>query len=207
MVKVKICGVTNLEDALLACKLGAAALGFIFYRKSPRYVQPEGARAIIQAVPPFVTTVGVFVNEPLAEVKQVIQVLSLNVVQLHGDETPEYCSQISHPYLKVFRVKDDFDVETLTNYQASGFLLDTYDDSNYGGTGVAFDWQIARKAREYGRIVLSGGLSPSNVLQAITFVQPYAVDVGSGVEAYPGKKDHQKLKSFFSEIEKVSNGT
>lgn len=202
MVKVKICGITNLEDALMACELGANALGFIFYEKSPRYIHRSAAKTIIESLPPFVTTVGVFVNMNLDNLNEVCKVVPLTMVQLHGEETPEYCKQLSYPILKAFRVTDGFNLLNLQQYQTAGFLLDTFSDQNYGGTGEIFDWNLAKEAKKYGRIVLSGGLKSENVLKALHWVNPYAVDVCSGVEAFPGKKDPEKLITFFDEIKK-----
>lgn len=200
MSKVKICGITNLEDAMLACELGADALGFIFYEKSPRHILLEKAKTIMKSLPPFVTKIGVFVNMELKELNRVCKNLQIDLVQLHGDETPDYCGQVNVPCLKVFRVKNNFDVAILQDYQTRGFLLDTFQTNNYGGTGETFDWNIAKKAKKYGNIVLSGGLNPGNILEALNFVNPYAVDVCSGVEAFPGKKDPVKLKTLFEEI-------
>lgn len=203
MVKVKICGITNLDDARLACELGADALGFVFHKPSPRCVAPEKALAIIQRLPPFVTKVGVVVNMSLLELKELCDQIPIDVIQLHGDESPEYCRQITAPVLKAFRVDGNFEFEKLQSYQTSGFLLDTLVNQNtFGGSGVAFDWTIARDANRYGRIVLSGGLNSDNVLRGIEMVRPYAVDVSSGVEAIPGKKNPEKMKSFFNEIRK-----
>ena len=200
MVKVKVCGITNLEDAQLACRLGADALGFIFFKKSPRFVTPATAKSIIDSLPPFVDTVGVFVNALLSEINQILKTVPLKLIQLHGDESPDYCQKISLPALKVFRVKNGFDLSILKKYKASGFLLDTYHDQSYGGSGETFNWNIAKEAKKYGPIVVSGGLNPKNVRKAVEFVRPYAVDVCSGVEAKPGKKDSEKLKAFFQEI-------
>ncbi len=202
MVKVKICGITNLEDALMACELGADALGFVFCQASPRFVMPISAKAIIKSLPPFITKVGVFVNMPLTNLIRICRTVPLDLVQLHGDETPGYCSRVPYPCLKVFRVQKDFSLLKLQEYQTTTFLLDTFHRSHYGGTGNTFDWEIARKAKKYGRVVLSGGLNQDNILEAIEFVKPYAVDVSSGVEAFPGKKDPHKLRAFFNEIRK-----
>lgn len=203
MVKVKVCGVTNLEDAQLACGLGADALGFIFYKKSQRFVSPAIARSIIDSLPPFVNTVGVFVNALLSEIDQILKTVPLKLIQLHGDESPDTCRQIPLPVLKVFRVKNCFDLSIMKKYKTSGFLLDTYHDQSYGGTGETFNWSIAKEAKKYGPVVVSGGLNARNVREAVEFVHPYAVDVCSGVEAEPGKKDSEKLKEFFHEVRKT----
>jgi phosphoribosylanthranilate isomerase len=202
MVKVKICGITNLDDALLACELGADALGFVFYKPSPRYLEPQRAGEIMKKLPPFVAKVGVFVNLPLGDLNRLCQRLPLDLIQLHGDETADYCHHISRPVLKAFRVKSNFDLQRLRDYQIAGFVLDAYvNDYIYGGSGATFDWRVARDASRFGKIVLAGGLHADNVIAALRTAQPYAVDVSSGVEAYPGKKDPQKLKSFFGEIQ------
>jgi len=195
-----VCGITNLEDARLACACGADALGFIFYEKSPRYVTPETAGEIMRRLPPFVCKVGVVVNRSLAEVQALARTLPLNLIQLHGDESAEFCHRLGLPFLKVFRVGDGFEPEVLRRYPAAGFLLDTYRPNRYGGTGETFDWRVARAARRFGRIVLSGGLNPNNVAEAVRTAQPYAVDVCSGVEAEPGKKDPEALRAFFRAI-------
>jgi len=205
MVKVKVCGITNPEDAQLACGLGADALGFIFYKKSPRFVSFGTAKSIIDSLPPFVNTVGVFVNALLSEINQVLKTVPLKLIQLHGDESPDYCRQIPLPALKVFRVKNGFDLSIIKKYKTSGFLLDTYHDQSYGGTGETFNWNIATEAKKYGPIVVSGGLNAKNVREAVQFVHPYAVDVCSGVEAEPGKKDSEKLKMFFHEVHRTAS--
>ncbi len=203
MPRVKICGITNLEDALLACDLGAHALGFIFYQKSPRYITPERARVIMHRLPPFLTKVGVFVNDTVSRVTEITRQAGLDLVQLHGEESPDYASELHRPYLKVFRVDDDFEVSRLADYpNAAGFLLDTYRPDAYGGTGETFDWNTAVQAKKHGPIVLSGGLNAHNVAAAIAQVEPYAVDVSSGVEAHPGTKSPEKLRALFHAIQK-----
>lgn len=205
MVKVKICGLTNLEDALIACELGADALGFIFYEKSPRYISPAAAREIMRQLPPFISKVGVVVNLAHAQLQEISKSLPLNMLQLHGDESPAYCAKVPLPYLKVFRVANTFRIQEMGEYAAKGFLLDTFSPDNYGGTGEAFDWTIAKKAAETHKVILSGGLTPRNVLRALDVVKPYAVDCCSGVEAKPGKKDPTKLAAFFNEVRKYGS--
>jgi phosphoribosylanthranilate isomerase len=202
MVRIKICGITNLEDALLAADLGANALGFIFYAKSPRCVAPEAAREIIRQLPPFVLSVGVFVNEEAARVRDLAARVGLDWVQLHGQEPPDYCRSLGRRVLKGFRIQDEKSLKDLEAYHGAvqALLLDTYKKGQTGGTGETFDWELARRAQSYGPIVLAGGLTAANVAQAIKTVQPQAVDVASGVEAAPGKKDPEKLKAFFSAI-------
>jgi phosphoribosylanthranilate isomerase len=199
MVRIKICGITNLEDALLAAALGADALGFIFYPKSPRAVAPETARAIIKQLPPFVSTVGVFVDEEAAKVRDLAAQVGLDWLQLQGKESPEYCRSLSRRVIKGLRIKDQSSLADLAAYRdaAQALLLDTYKKGLPGGTGESFDWQLAREARQFGPIILSGGLTPDNVAEAIATAEPQAVDVASGVEAAPGQKDPAKLRAFF----------
>lgn len=201
--RIKICGMTNMEDAEAAVGYGADALGFIFYKGSKRYVDPGTARDIISNLPPFITTVGVFVNQDLNEVTEIQEKTGINTVQLHGDETPEFCNSISTKVIKVFRVKDTLDLDKVAQYPVQDILLDTYSDDEYGGTGRSFDWGILKNFSMPANIILSGGLTAENVLEAVRVVNPYAVDVSSGVEAEPGKKDHEKLKKF---IEAIKNG-
>jgi phosphoribosylanthranilate isomerase len=202
MVRIKICGITNLEDALLAADLGADALGFIFYPQSPRQVAPESARAIIAQLPPLVTTVGVFVDEDAAAVRDLAVRVGLDWVQLHGRESSDYCRSLGRRVIKGFRVQDQHSLLALAAYRgaAQALLLDTYKKGQIGGTGATFNWALAREARKYGPIILAGGLTPDNVVQAIAAARPQAVDVASGVEAAPGKKDPEKLKRFFTAV-------
>lgn len=195
MVKVKICGITNPDDAHAAVDAGADALGFVFYKGSPRYITPEKAEAIIRKLPVFVTTVGVFVDERPEEVESVLRHRSIDIAQFHGHEPPEACV-ISRRAIKAFRVKELGDLEPLKRYHVSAYLLDTYTPDFLGGTGRMFNWDIAVDAKQLGRIILAGGLTPDNVAKAIQRVHPYAVDVSSGVEAEKGRKDHDKLKLF-----------
>ncbi|MBI5664804.1 MAG: phosphoribosylanthranilate isomerase [Nitrospirae bacterium] len=205
MLRIKICGITNTEDAFAAIACGADALGFVFYSKSPRSIQPETARSIISQLPPLVTTVGVFVDEEMSNLKKIISHTGLDVVQLHGSEPPEYI-RLSNKTIKAIRVKDLADLEVLNHYKAaSAFLLDTYSPGSIGGTGHVFNWEIAVEAKKMGRIILAGGLTPDNIEEAIKLVQPYAVDVASGVEGnIKGKKDHNKLRSFIERARKAS---
>jgi phosphoribosylanthranilate isomerase len=202
MVKIKICGITNLEDALLAAELGADALGFIFYPKSPRKVAPETARQVIAQLPPFVAAVGVFVDEDAAVVREVAATVGLDLVQLHGQESPEYCRSLGRRVIKGFRIQDKSSLAALAPYRGAvqAFLLDTYKKGQVGGTGEIFDWHLAREAKKYGRIILAGGLTPENVAQATNIAQPEAVDAASGTEAAPGRKDPDKLRAFFKAI-------
>ncbi len=197
MTRVKICGITRPEDALAAVEAGADALGFVFFKESPRHIFPEKAAEIITLLPPFVQVVGLFVNEQAEQVNEIADLCRLDLVQLHGDETSAYCRQIRRRILKAFRVRTLTCLDPISDYLTAGLLLDTYSPSFYGGTGTAFNWEIAREASgRFGRIVLAGGLTPDNVADAIRQVHPWAVDVSSGVESEPGKKDHQKVREF-----------
>lgn len=202
MIKIKICGITNLADALLAAELGADALGFIFYPQSPRKVAPETVRKIIAQLPPFVVSVGVFVDEAAAVVQELAAGVGLDLVQLHGQESPEYCRSLGRRVIKGFRLKDETSLPELVPYRGAvqAFLLDTYKKGQVGGTGATFDWGLAREAHKYGRIILAGGLTPDNVAQAIRVAQPQAVDTASGTEAEPGRKDPAKLRAFFKAV-------
>ncbi|OGP70354.1 MAG: N-(5'-phosphoribosyl)anthranilate isomerase [Deltaproteobacteria bacterium RBG_13_58_19] len=208
MVSIKICGITNLEDALLAAELGADALGFIFYPPSPRSIEPDAARDIIAKLPPFVSTVGVFVDEDAALIKELAASVGLDWLQLHGKETPEYCRTLGRRVIKSFRIRDENSLASLAAYRGAvqAMLLDTYKKGLVGGTGETFDWDLARRARQYGPIILAGGLTPENVAQAIAIAQPQAVDVASGVEAAPGKKDPEKLRAFFAAMKGIRGG-
>ncbi len=196
-VKVKICGLTNLPDALGASEAGADALGFIFYEPSPRYVSIENAADIIRQLPPFAVKVGVFVNAPEETVLHAIGECGLNILQFHGDEPPAYCRQFGLMCMKAFRVSDAASLERLTKYDTDAWLLDAWSPNKLGGTGEKFNWDLALEAQKLGRpIFLAGGLTPENVGDAIRQVRPYAVDVSSGVEAAPGKKDLEKVRAF-----------
>ncbi|MCX7918536.1 MAG: phosphoribosylanthranilate isomerase [bacterium] len=203
MIKIKICGITNLADAEKAVELGADALGFIF-SKSPRRIDAEIATEIIKQLPPFITTVGVFVNESAEVVKHIASVCRLNVLQFHGDELPEYCSQFGRKVIKSFRVKNPDDLSMLPGYKGivSAYLLDSRVKGKRGGTGETFDWELAKIALPYGRVILAGGLTPENVAEAIQAVNPYAVDVSTGVESSPGKKDFEKMRRFIEAVRK-----
>lgn len=196
MVRVKICGITAVEDALLAVEAGADALGFVFHDKSPRNISPENARAVIQALPPFVQTVGLFVNASIETVNDVSDFCGLDLVQLHGDESPEFCKLVNRRVIKAFRIKDRSSLDPLGDYRVAGYLLDAWVPSAYGGTGHSFNWELAVEAKRYGTIILAGGLTPENVSQAVAKVAPYGVDVSSGVESAPGRKDTEKVREF-----------
>ncbi|MDD2367447.1 MAG: phosphoribosylanthranilate isomerase [Desulfuromonadaceae bacterium] len=196
MVRVKICGITNLEDAFMAVKAGADALGFVFFEASPRNITVERAAEIIALLPPFVQTVGLFVNEDLARVNSVADRCNLDIVQLHGDETPLFCDGVNRRVIKAFRVKNESSLESMKSYHVAGYLLDAWSPAAHGGTGKTFNWDIAAKAAASDTIILAGGLTPENVADAVAAVKPYAVDVSSGVEITPGKKDATLVNGF-----------
>lgn len=193
---VKICGITRPDDALAAAEEGASAVGFIFVRSSPRYVEPEKAGEIIRRLPPFVTPVGVFVNEERAHVISVIACSGIRCLQLHGEESPEDASGYPVPVIKAFRVGDGFDPALLADYAVSAYLLDASVPGMHGGTGKTFDWAVAREASRYGRIILGGGITPGTAALAIRAARPYALDVSSGVEISPGIKDRSKIRAL-----------
>jgi phosphoribosylanthranilate isomerase len=197
MVRVKICGITNLDDALYAAECGADALGFVFYKGSPRYIEPAAARMIIEELPPFVVPVGLFVDEAPDMVLHNLIMSRVRMLQFHGAETDDFCRGFSVPYFKAFRVKGEETLDELGKFSGStAFLLDAYSEDAHGGTGRTFDWEVASRAKKHGRIILAGGLTPDNVADAVAMVEPYAVDVSSGVEAFKGKKDRQAVKEF-----------
>lgn len=196
-VRIKICGITNLDDALAAVDFGADALGFVFFRGSPRFISCKDAAAIIKNLPSFITTIGVFVDEKPKEIKKITDSTGIDVIQLHGNEPPEMCN-LSRRIIKAIRVKSLESLDPLIYYRdmVSVFLLDTFTPNVFGGTGQIFNWDIAVEAKQFGRIILSGGLTPDNISNAVTRVKPYGVDVSSGVESEKGKKDHKKMKLF-----------
>ena len=200
MIRVKICGNVTLKDTMAAVEAGADAVGFVFHAQSPRGVSPKAVAAIVSHLPPLVTSVGVFVNEKPDTVRQIMSECGLTYAQLHGDESPQYCAELRVPVLKGIRVRSREDVSVLAPYRVKAILLDAYVEGAAGGTGATFDWDLAVAAKAWGPIILAGGLTPDNVVEAISQVQPYGVDVSSGVEAAPGVKDHAKVRAF---IEKV----
>ena len=199
-IKVKICGMTQLKDALFAVEQGVDAVGFIFYKKSPRAVTMKTVREIITKLPPLVHTVGVFVNESAERVNKIADYCGLDLVQLHGEESPAFCRKIHRRVIKAFRVKDLQSIKQLEKFPVSGFLLDTFSDDLHGGTGKTFDWNLALPAKKMGPVILAGGLTPRNILQAVRQVRPYGVDVCSGVEKSPGIKDLEKVRAFLKNI-------
>jgi phosphoribosylanthranilate isomerase len=206
MVRVKICGITNAADALAAIDAGANLLGFNFYKKSPRHITEADAAKIRSQLPKKVKAVGIFVNTSPAEVAALCKSLKLHAAQLHGDETPEDVAELasSIPVFKAFRVEPDFTLATLDEYpEAYAFLFDAADTGQYGGTGHTTDWDVARRATVGRRIILAGGLKVENVAAAVRIVRPYGIDVASGVEARPGKKDHGLLREFVEEVRRA----
>ncbi len=197
MVQVKICGITNLEDAEAAINFGADALGFVFFKGSPRCITVQQAKAIICKLPPLVTTIGVFVDETPEVIRSSMTDAGIDVIQLHGEEKPESCF-FSWRSIKAIRIKSIDSLEPLKTFKSvvSAFLLDAFTADALGGTGQKFNWDIAVEAKQFGRIILAGGLTPDNVRDAVLHVKPYGVDVSSGVEREKGKKDHQKMKLF-----------
>jgi phosphoribosylanthranilate isomerase len=208
-LKVKVCGITTYEDALLALDLGADALGFNFFPKSPRYINPESACSIIRGLPPFAMTVGLFVNIDSPELlARTARVAGVQVLQLHGDETPDYCRRLSEwTLIKALRLGDTpLQATTAEAYPVQALLLDARDDTLYGGTGKSFDWSLAMEMGRIRPLILAGGLHAGNVGEAIRMVRPYGVDVCSGVESRPGIKDPAKLAEFMKEVRNVATG-
>jgi phosphoribosylanthranilate isomerase len=203
-VKVKICGITNAPDALAAVEAGADALGFMFYEPSPRHVSIGEAARIIRELPPFVMKVGVFVDAEEDLVMRAIGDCGLNMLQFHGRETPEYCTQFGLMSMKAFRIRDAASLKPLPDYPTDAWLLDAFVADKLGGTGEKFNWDLALEAKKLGRpIFLAGGLTAGNVAGAVEKVQPYGVDVSSGVEAEPGKKDHEKVRAFIQAAKSI----
>lgn len=196
MTRVKICGITQVEDALQACACGADALGLVFYAKSPRCVTPEQARAIIQSLPPLVTAVGLFVNEEPQRIRQIADYCGLDVIQLHGDEGADGCDFAPRRSIKALRVKDAASLIGHGGFRTSALLLDAWVAGAYGGTGESFNWELAAGIARQRPVILAGGLTPDNVAAAVSAVRPYGVDVSSGVESAPGRKDLAKVAAF-----------
>jgi len=208
MAQVKVCGITNEEDALYAAKLGAAALGFIFYSVSPRYIEPPAARKIMQKLPPHIAKVGVFVNESAAEIKSVMKYCGLDFIQLHGDETAAFCRRLpAKKIIKAVSLKEIDDVENACEYKVAALLADSRHAWLYGGTGMAADWELAQKLSVQKPLILSGGLNQKNIRQAMETVAPRAVDINSGVEISPGRKDPDKMARLMRIVEKVNIAT
>jgi len=206
MSKVKICGITNLEDALIACEAGADAVGFVFAAEAKarnRYIDPDAAQQIVEQLPPLVTSVAVCVNEAPERVREYLSFVDR--VQLCGEESPGYCGEFAACAIKAFRTSPDFDPAAMLEYKAQAYLLDASCGAAHGGTGVTCDWDAAQQAVKLGRpLILAGGLHPGNVAEAVHRVQPYAVDVSTGVESSPGKKDHDKIRRFIHNARALS---
>ena len=201
MTRVKICGITSEADALAAVEAGADALGFMFYEASARFIAAREAAAILGALPPFVVRVGVFVNATEERVREVAEECGLDALQFHGDETPEFCARFASRVIKAFRVRDEESLKGLSAYPVGAWLLDSYVPDQRGGTGALFNWDLALEAKTAGRpVILAGGLTPENVAEAVRRVQPYAVDVSSGVESSPGRKDPAKMRAFIQAV-------
>ena len=200
-VRIKICGMTNTEDAVAAAELGADAIGFVF-APSPRQISPEKAREIIMALPPLVQTVGVFVDEDPEKVASIAAFCHLDLLQFHGKESADYCRRFGQRVIKAVRVQNQDHLEGCSEYSGvvAALLLDTYVSGRPGGTGLTFDWNLALEAKRYGPIILAGGLNPNNVASAISAVKPYAVDASSGLEKKPGVKDHEKMARFIQAV-------
>ena len=205
MTTIKICGITNKIDALAASELSVDMLGFVFYKKSKRYVTPAVAEDIINELPPFIGKVGVFVGEKREDVIRVAEDARLNMLQFHGDETPEYCNSFMPDYkvIKAFRLKDKSNLAKVNSYNTDYYLFDTYDSGCVGGTGKKFDWSMLRDFEILKPAILSGGLNPDNVERVIKEIAPFGVDVSSGVESAPGKKDPGLLRKFVQNVRKV----
>jgi phosphoribosylanthranilate isomerase len=203
VTRIKICGITSSEDARAAAAAGADALGFVFYAKSPRAVSVAQAAAIIRRLPPFVTTVGLFVNAERATIESTIQACGLDSIQLHGDESPQDCRFSGCRVIKALRIKDAASLERAADYEVSGLLLDAWSDQVYGGSGETFDWRLLKQFASSQPVILAGGLNPRNVADAVRQVRPYAVDVSSGVEMAPGRKDLLKVVEFIRQVRSV----
>ena len=201
MIPVKICGITTCEDAEIAVNYGASAIGMIFYEGSPRYIYPEKVEEWIPAIPAKMKKVGVFVNEKRKNIKTIVEKLNLDYIQLHGDESPEYCDKMIRPVIKVFHVGTYFDQAVLGRFQVQAFLFDTYQKDKCGGTGRSFNWDLISSLKIDTPIILSGGLDPENIIKGIERVLPSAIDVNSGVELKPGVKDKVKVEKLFNTIE------
>ena len=196
-VTVKICGITSVEDAQAVEQAGADAVGLMFYEGSPRHIALEQAKAIVDSLSNTIVRVGVFVNSKESFVRQAMEICTLNMLQFHGDETPEYCARFEVMTLKAIRVSDESSLKEMERYSADGFLLDAFSENSLGGTGETFNWELAKRATKSGRpIFLAGGLTSENVAEAVKAVRPFAVDVSSGVESEPGKKDAAKVRAF-----------
>ena len=205
MTRIKICGITNKVDAINASALGIDMLGFVFYKNSKRYADPMAVEDIANELPPAVKKAGVFVDEEADKVREIAQNASLDILQFHGSETPEYCKSFKASYkvIKAFRLKSKGDLKAINDYDTDYYLLDTYKADSIGGTGETFDWKMLKDFEILKPVILSGGLKPDNVALAIKEVAPYAVDVSTGVESSPGKKDMELMKRFVENVRRA----
>ncbi len=203
MIQTKVCGITNISDALFSIKCGASAVGFVFYKKSERYISYNDAFDVIKYLPPGTAKIGVYVNEDAKMVNDSSKKLNLDYVQLHGDESASFCKDINFPIIKAFRIKDDSFKSQILKYNVSVFLFDTFTKKDYGGTGKIFNWELIKQGFQR-PFIHSGGLNINNVLDAINVTNPDAIDISSGLEDYPGKKDHEKIFEFFKLIRNTS---
>ena len=201
-MKIKVCGITNIEDALRAEVLGADALGFIFYKKSKRYMAPDEVKKIIKELTPFTMKVGVFVNETLEQINKISVETGINVVQLYGNEDPDTLSNLSLPAIKVFRVNDSFDFKRLDNFMDFTILLDTHSENDFGGTGKKFNWEIIPNDIR-SKIILAGGISIEDLDVIVKKFKPAGIDISSSLEAKPGKKDKKKMEEFFKKVNQL----
>ena len=202
-MKVKVCGITNLRDALLCESSGASALGFIFYPKSKRYISSEDALKIIENLSPFTIKIGVFVNESSEKINGIASELKLNAIQLHGEETPLSTAEIKFPIIKSFRIKEHFDFSILHKYKNAYYLLDSFSKNQFGGTGIKFNWNVIPDKLK-NKIILAGGVSSDNIEEIFNTIKPAAVDLSSSLESEPGKKDKEKVKEFFRKFNSLS---
>ena len=200
MIPVKVCGITNMDDACFVADSGVAAIGFIFYEKSPRYIKPELAFDIISKIDLDIAFVGVFVDENIEVVNSISKKVGLDFVQLHGNENSDYCKKVNLPVIKVFRIENNFNFKILAKFSVHAFLFDTYDENLLGGTGKINNWSLLSKLNIDCPVILSGGINKENINDAISVVMPDAVDINSGVEKFPGIKDHSKIKSLFNNV-------
>ena len=204
MIPTKICGITRIEDAKVAIENGASALGFIFYNKSPRYITIKQAMSISNKISKSISLVGVFVNQDQSFINNAIKNIPLNMIQLHGDESQKFCKKFSVPVIKAIRIKDKESLDIIKKYNVDGLLLDTYSENKFGGTGKSFDWKLLNNFKNK-PIILSGGLTPKNIIEAISIVNPIAIDVNSGVELSPGRKNHKLIQQLFTNIKNTQS--
>lgn len=199
MIRLKICGITRLSDAQAAASLGASAIGFNFYQESPRYIEPETAGQIIRELPPFISAVGIVVNADADRIDDIIDRAHIDTLQFHGDETPEFCAQFERVRtIKAFRIKNEDDLTSITDYQTNGYLLDAYHPEQYGGSGISFSWDILASLDISNPVIIAGGITAKNVTQLLAHIRPYGIDVCSGVESAPGVKDHTAMRKLAS---------